>query len=187
MLPGFGGSDTSTIGLRSQLRLLGYPAHRWLLGRNQGPTPSILTGLRDRFDQLTERYDRPIALLGWSLGGVYALAIAHRYPDRVRSVITLGSPLRMTERGGELPDVPITSIWSREDSVVPWQASYLEPGDRTENIEVRSSHLTLGFDPLVTVAVADRLGQRSDRWRTFEPPWWLAGAYPRPDDDPAAT
>lgn len=185
VLPGFGASDVSTAALRSQLRLLGYPVHRWGLGRNEGPTSAILTGLRDRFDDLTARYDRPIALVGWSLGGVYALAIAHRRPDRVRGVITLGSPLRMTEQGADLPDVPVTSIWSREDSVVPWQASYLEPGHRTENIEVRSSHLTLGFDPLVTVAVADRLRQRRNRWRSFEPPWWLAGAYPRGDDGSA--
>ena len=179
VLPGFGASDNSTIGLRSQLRLLGHPVHRWRLGRNEGPTRSIVSGLRDRFDELVDRYDRPIALVGWSLGGVYATAIAQLAPDRVGQVITLGSPLRMGERRIDLADVPITSIWSRRDSVVPWQASYVEHGDRTENIEVRAAHFALGFDPLVIVAVADRLGQRTDRWRPFEPPWWLAAAYPR--------
>ena len=31
-------------------------------------------------------------LVGWSLGGMFARELAHRCPDKVRAVVTLGSP-----------------------------------------------------------------------------------------------
>ncbi len=179
MLPGFGASDLSTVPLRRQLRLLGHPVHGWQLGRNEGPTPDTIEGLGARVRQLTDRYDRPIALVGWSLGGVYAWNIARRDPDRVRLVVTLGSPLGYTESGSSPLPVPLTSIWSRNDRIVRWPSPVIEEGHRRENIEVRATHLTLGFDPFVLAAIADRLVQRGDDWKPFRPPRWLDAAYPR--------
>jgi pimeloyl-ACP methyl ester carboxylesterase len=180
-----GAGDLSTAPLRAGIASLGHPVHRWRLGRNEGPTHETVAGLCDRFDALAARYDSPLTLVGWSLGGVYAWHLAQRSPGRVRQVITLGSPLRSTTTALESTGVAGTSIWSRADRIVPWKASLLGRGDRMENIEVRATHLTLGFDPLVSMAIADRLGRNDDRWRPFRPPWWLAGAYPRsaPDRD----
>ena len=47
----------------------------------------------ERIEELYERYGgRKISLVGWSLGGIYARQLAKRVPDKVRSVISLGSP-----------------------------------------------------------------------------------------------
>jgi pimeloyl-ACP methyl ester carboxylesterase len=178
VLPGFGAGDNSTVALRSSIAGMGHPVHRWRQGRNDGPTPDIVEGLSARFRQLADRHEQPIALVGWSLGGVFAWALARHSPDLVSQVITLGSPLRGTTQAARSLPLPATSIWSRRDGIVSWQGSVIEEGPRAENIEVRSTHFTLGFDPLVMVAVADRLGQPDDGWRPFRPPRWLRGAYP---------
>ena len=93
VLPGFTASDQSTRLLRRYLRSIGYDARPWNLGRN--------LGLREAgaFDELHRELDRVDAsagkrasLVGWSLGGVHARNLAKRAPDRVRQVISLGSP-----------------------------------------------------------------------------------------------
>ena len=42
-----------------------------------------------------------ISLIGWSLGGIYAKSLAKQFPQQVRQVITLGSPMAgdITELG----------------------------------------------------------------------------------------
>ena len=35
---------------------------------------------------------RPVLVVGWSLGGLFARELARAVPDRVRAVVTLGSP-----------------------------------------------------------------------------------------------
>ena len=46
----------------------------------------------DLVRELSDTHGRKISLVGWSLGGLYARQLAKMMPDRVRSVITLGSP-----------------------------------------------------------------------------------------------
>ena len=77
----------------------------------------------------------------------------------------IGRALERTLRAP--PPVPTTSIYSRSDGVVAWQACVGEPSPRAENIEVDSSHLGLVWHPDVFRIVADRLAQRPGRWR----PW----------------
>jgi pimeloyl-ACP methyl ester carboxylesterase len=178
VLPGYRFGDRSTVVLRRRLAVLGHPVHGWRLGRNEGPSPQLMTSLGKRFDEVAARYEHPISMVGWSLGGVYAWHLAWRSPEQVDQVITLGSPLRSTTRLDGV-DVASTSIWSRADRVVPWRESMLDPGEQRENIEVRATHAMLGFDPFVSLAIADRLGQ-DERWTPFDPPWWLSGAYPHP-------
>jgi len=134
--------------------------------------------LSARFRQLHDRHRRPIAVVGWSLGGIYAWSLAQRFAEQVEAVVTLGSPLVRAGDLGAPSSVPLTSIWSRRDRVVNWRSSVITESDRRENIEVRALHVTLGFDPLVVGAIADRLAQRPDRWRPFRPPPWLTAAYP---------
>ena len=93
VLPGFTASDQSTAALRYVLARLDYSVHGWHLGQNLGPTQRIVDGLFARFDDLYQRHgNQPITLVGWSLGGLYARALATRKPDAVRHVISLGSP-----------------------------------------------------------------------------------------------
>lgn len=193
LLPGFMASDFSTRPLRGFLRNLGYSAHRWTLGRNLGPRGDLEERMGGRLDELFERHGRRISLVGWSLGGVYARVLANRCPDRVRNVISLGSPINgdgestnsarlfefMTgerledidpERLDEVrrtPPVPTTSVFSRTDGITAWQAALEMEGPQSESVEVPGSHLGLGFNPLVMCVIADRLAQPEGDWKPF--------------------
>ena len=205
VLPGLLADDMSTRIMRTTLRRLGYRVHGWRLGRNIGPTAACVTGMRDRIEDLHARYERPISLIGWSLGGIFARDIARRTPDSVRQVITLGSPFRLTHAGqsratkvfdryshlhvehrtlplepdGPLP-VPATSIYSHFDGIVHWQTCLDTPGERCENIAVMASHLGLGHHPASIWAITDRLAQPAGTWAPFRAPRFLRPAFPRP-------
>ncbi len=103
-IPGFMGADGSTAMLRKFLRDRGYNAVPWGLGRNasEAKADSMEKFMRHRA-QLEERIavqlehewqasGRKVTLIGWSLGGLYSVALAHRYPQWIRQVITLGTP-----------------------------------------------------------------------------------------------
>jgi pimeloyl-ACP methyl ester carboxylesterase len=202
VLPGFLASDRSTVALRSALRSRGHAVHRWGLGRNLGPRPAVAEALVDRLDGLHRAAGRPVSIVGWSLGGMYARVLARRRPEAVRQVITLGSPFRM--RPGDLPGstfdaldpqlraarrdeaeglplpVPSTAIYSRSDGVVRWQLCVESHRHRAENIEVVGSHCGLGHNPAAVLAVGDRLAQAECSWRPFSPPRHMALLYPPP-------
>jgi pimeloyl-ACP methyl ester carboxylesterase len=210
VLPGLLADDTSTRALRSVLRHLGYRVHGWRLGRNIGPTAACVDGMRDRLDDLSDRYGRPVSLVGWSLGGIFARDLARRTPDSVRQVVTLGTPFRLARHSqsrasrafdryshlhvehrtlplesdsSPLP-VPATSIYSHFDGIVHWQTCLDTPGERCENIAVLASHLGLGHHPAAIWAIADRLAQPEGSWQPFRPPLFLRPAFPRPDVPP---
>lgn len=97
VLPGFSGSDQSTVPLRGILRSQGYWVQGWGLGTNIGPTPEIVTGMVERLQLIHDRKSAKVSLIGWSLGGIYARMMARMFPDMVRQVITLGSPYRLRD------------------------------------------------------------------------------------------
>ncbi len=151
VLPGFMASDQSTAFLRRYLKQLGYDPIGWELGRNSGRFEIIHHILVDRFLEAAEVCGDKITLIGQSLGGVYARELARLYPDKVRQVITLGSPFgvvngtaanplvrslfeiqsgrsieEMREAIFEMdphktPPVPLTAIYSKGDGVVNWR------------------------------------------------------------------
>ncbi len=206
VLPGLLADDASTRTLRATLRRLDYRVHGWRLGRNIGPTAACVSGMRDRITDLSDRYGRPLSLVGWSLGGIFARDLARRTPDSVRQVVTLGSPFRLNrhsqsrasrafDRYAHLhvghrslplePDdsplpVPTTSIYSHYDGIVHWRTCLETPGERCENIAVMASHLGLGHHPASIWAVADRLAQREGAWKPFKAPLFLRPAFPKP-------
>ena len=96
VLPGFLGGDASTIVLRRFLGDLGFTVHPWLLGTNDG-TERLQNELLRRFLRLSQTYKRPIALVGHSLGGVFARELARQFPQQVSQVITLGSPFAIAD------------------------------------------------------------------------------------------
>ncbi|NOT39446.1 MAG: hypothetical protein HOP13_03040 [Alphaproteobacteria bacterium] len=68
---------------------------------------------------------------------------------------------RVDERNRRLIRVPVTAIWSRADGIVDWRAC-IDPHDRDiDHVEVRATHLSLGFDPHVLRIVANRLGTQN--------------------------
>jgi pimeloyl-ACP methyl ester carboxylesterase len=209
VLPGFLADDATTVLLRCHLRSLGYATRGWHLGRNIGPTPAIIRGMRQSLDDLTDEHGRRVSVIGWSLGGVYARELARVAPDQIRQAVTLGSPFRLTSLGQtrtarlyaryrprhepryQVPpytvtddplSVPSTAIYTRGDGIVAWQTCVQPAGPLRENIEVRGSHCGLGHNPAVAYAVGDRLAQPEGAWEPFKAPRPLRYLYPRPVD-----
>jgi hypothetical protein len=52
--------------------------------------------------------------------------------------------------------------------------------EHTENIEVRGSHVGMGVNPAIVLAILDRLSQPEGDWRPFSAPLWARAWYPRP-------
>jgi pimeloyl-ACP methyl ester carboxylesterase len=206
VLPGFMATNNSTVPMRRLLKDLGYDAHGWDSGRNVRVDNALISRLEAQLKRLNDESGRKVSLVGWSLGGVLARELAKLHPDRVRLVISLGSPIsddrghtnarRLFEllngkepepmQGGrfqgldEAPPVPTTSILTKTDGVVHWRGSVQKP-TRTpsENIEVYASHLGLGVNPSVMIAIADRLAQPEDDWVPFEPSLAQSWMYPK--------
>jgi alpha/beta hydrolase family protein len=103
-IPGFMGADGSTAMLRRFLNDRGYNAISWGLGRNASEASADTLEefmqhramLEEQIARHVEREflssGRKVTLIGWSLGGLYCVALAHRYPEWIRQVITLGTP-----------------------------------------------------------------------------------------------
>jgi pimeloyl-ACP methyl ester carboxylesterase len=206
VLPGFMATNTSTVPMRRLLRRLGYDAHGWDSGRNVRVDNALIARLEAQLKRLHHHSGRKVSLVGWSLGGVLARELAKLHPDKVRLVISLGSPIsddrghtnaaRLFEmlngkepeamRGGrfrglgEAPPVPTTSILTKTDGIVHWRGSVQKPATTpAENIEVYASHIGLGVNPSVMVAIADRLAQPEGDWKPFVPPLIFRMLFPR--------
>ena len=210
VLPGFMASNSSTAPMRRLLEGLGYDAHGWEQGRNVVVDQATVNSLESQLARLFKASGGKVSLIGWSLGGVLARELAKLHPDKVRLVITLGSPLS-NDRGHtsarrlfellngkdpevinegnfnalhEAPPVPTTSILTKTDGIVHWRASVQEEGDfPSENIVVHASHCGLGVNPCVMVAIADRLAQDDGVWTPFVPQLTQRWMFPKPDLD----
>lgn len=200
VFPGLTAGDPTTLPLRRYLESRNYRTYGWSQGLNLGPRPGVLETAKRQLEETCQRSGARVSLVGWSLGGVYARELAKEMPDRVRCVITLGTPFagphtstnawriyqfasgrevhRETEHYNlpEAPPVPTSSIYSRTDGVVAWRGSIQAPAahnPHTENIEVIASHFGIGLNPSAWWVVADRLSQPHNagaRWQPFRRP-----------------
>lgn len=198
VFPGLASDRHATAPLTSFCESLGYDAYDWGRGFNTGPRgePNAwLDELAEHVSTLAPTTSADLSLIGWSLGGIYAREVAKRLRTRVRQVITIGTPFaggsddthaglvyrllsgqkpvldeRMRRQLVTAPAVPTTSIYSRTDGVVAWQAC-IQPGQRrdTENLEVQGSHCGLGWNASVLQIVADRLSQARGQWKPYRP------------------
>jgi len=212
VLPGLITSDRSTRPLRSLLSTLGYATYGWEMGRNYGPLPGVEDGLLARLDELYEKHGRKVSIVGWSLGGIYARQLAKMQPEKVRQVVTLGSPFNGDPRatnawrvyqiasgqsvddndrhmGGAIsktPPVPTTAIYSKTDGICAWRTCIENEGPETENIEVTGSHCGLGHHPAAVYAIADRLAQPEGEWSPFDRSGLKGFLFPKPAEPVAA-
>lgn len=99
VLPGFLGGESV---MQCHLRFLqnrGYEVSPWGLGRNTGFHARHAEALERKIRYLHYLTGRKVSLVGWSLGGVFALYGAQRAPECVRQVITMGSPFNVITKG----------------------------------------------------------------------------------------
>jgi len=192
VLPGLCAGDNTTVPLRRFLKHLGYDARPWGQGLNFGPRDHVIKGMVDQVRQMEEEHGRKVSLVGQSIGGAMAHALALRMPQRIRQVITLGSPLGGQPEGTNVakifelvsgfradderlhamisgaPQVPTTSFMSKTDGIVNWRMSLAQESPIAENIEVSATHMGMGANPAVLWAIADRLAQEEGQWKPFD-------------------
>jgi pimeloyl-ACP methyl ester carboxylesterase len=149
--------------IRRALARSGWRVHPWGLGTNLGAKADTLELLARRLDEI---YDgRPVLLVGWSLGGMFARELAHIHPDKVRAVVTLCSPFsgdyktntNICEfyeriaghdvnhppfpRANGKPPVPTLSFWSRRDGIVAPSAARGLDHEIDRSIEIDTTHV----------------------------------------------
>jgi hypothetical protein len=188
VIPGFGGTDFSTTPLRNFLNEAGFSAHPWDLGRNLGGRKGLKKELIGRIQTLSNQYGTTVSLVGWSMGGIFSRRLAVYSPEGIRQVITLGSPFfataeethvgwlakkspmkgRAQEGAEHSPKVPVTSLFTTSDGIVPWESCLQETSPLTENIRVLGSHCGLAHNPTVLYLIAQRLNQPEGQWTPFE-------------------
>jgi dienelactone hydrolase len=204
-IPGFMGADGSTSQLRKFLNKSGYHAIPWGLGRNASEVRSqdlddFLAHRTQTEDAIAARVEsefrssgRKLTLIGWSLGGLYAVALAHRFPQWIRQVITLGTPygdprgtalysvmgnlynndveeqalerwVAHTYSGGTLR-VPVLALYSESDGIVGAGIAKCQ-GDPhyVTNMAVVASHVGFPFNPLVFAVIGNHLVEPHERW-----------------------
>jgi pimeloyl-ACP methyl ester carboxylesterase len=163
VIPGFMAGDSSTRPLRRLLGRVGYHTRGWGLGINIGPTDRTIRGLDELLQSIRDRHNAPVSIVGQSLGGFLGAELARRYPGSVERLITLGSPMAITDlrqsrarlhynlfrhkhllefdfdkwRQAPLPHIPSTSVYSRSDGINHWQACRYHDSEFTEKSRVR--------------------------------------------------
>jgi pimeloyl-ACP methyl ester carboxylesterase len=165
VIPGFIATDRTTMELRRALAEAGFRVHPWRQGLNKGATADIVDRLTRSLDLVGDA--RPVLLVGWSLGGVFARELARAVPDRIRAVATLGSPFsgdprlnnvwklyeRIAGHPVDQPPIPRISdkppvrtlaIWSRRDGIVAVRAARGLADESDREVEVGSSHMGFG-------------------------------------------
>ncbi|HCS22241.1 MAG TPA: alpha/beta fold hydrolase [Alphaproteobacteria bacterium] len=198
IVPGFLGGETTMSRLTDKLGAHGYTAYGWGQGVNTGISEDVVLGMGTRLNEIAQKHPgQKIALVGFSLGGVYARELARQFPDKVSQVITLGAPFSMTDKKGELDPimrraynafnpplsdeqesagdtrsplpVPTTSIVGMQDRMVNWRASLNYAAPNTENIPVNAGHLSLTRDARIADIILHRLAAGADNWQPLAP------------------
>ena len=190
IVPGFRQAASQLMPLQCYLDSLGYDTHTFIEGGGAANRETV-SQLAERAEDLSNKGASPVSLIGWSLGGLIARAVAVERPRCVRQVITLSSPfagdpsdnslVRMHDRMSSVPlvevsedikalargplPVPTSAIYSRSDGLLPWKHCINDASAvNAENIEVISSHGGVGMHPVVMLVVANRLRQSPEVW-----------------------
>lgn len=97
LVPGFLGTDAYLNQLHTWLARIGYKPYFSGIGLNaECPNLLIQRRLRESIEAARCETGQKIHLIGHSLGGIIARAIAGQQPDDIASVITLAAPFRGT-------------------------------------------------------------------------------------------
>jgi pimeloyl-ACP methyl ester carboxylesterase len=94
LIPGFTAGDWTFKTMARWLQEIGYRTHLSGINFNVGcPQRKVQRTLR-RLQEISKDAGGRIVIIGHSLGGLVACALARQRPDLVRDVIAIGSPLR---------------------------------------------------------------------------------------------
>ena len=183
LIPGFLAGDWTMHSLRDFLRHLDYRAEFAGVMLNLGPTNGFLPYLEHAVERLHGEAAEPIVVIGQSLGGAFARALAHRHAEKIAHVVTLASPIRfpvatpldavikllaplhgpdalsLREEIERMPPVPVTALYSKEDGIIDWRCCLQEESGGCRNIEVSGAHSAMGFNPEAQAVIAQTLAE----------------------------
>jgi hypothetical protein len=181
VLPAFLANDLPTAQLRRTLRACGFTVYGWAQGLNVGARRGKFERLLRRIDIIAAENGGRVALVGWSLGGLYARELAKRRPDKVSIVVTLGTPFSQGLRANNAwklyeaindhdvdhppvpivpsvkPPVPTVAIWSPRDGIVAPASAAGEDGEADRRIELACRHNEMVSDPAALRAIVTAL------------------------------
>lgn len=181
LMPGFGTHPVRMRYMAERLEEAGHVVKRWGTGFNLGATPENFALVAQRVVDVAERYDQPVMLVGWSLGGIFAREVAKLHPEAVARVITMGSPFSHTPYSNNVwrlyqlvtgysveqpplpldmaakPPVETIALWSPRDGVVAARSACGLPGERDKARALRCSHMGFSNSPEAIHAVAEEL------------------------------
>lgn len=185
LIPGFLAGDWTMLRLRDFLVHLDYRVEFAGVAVNLGPTRRLIPQLEQAVQRLYAETDKPLILIGQSLGGVFARGLAHRHPDKIAHVVTLCSPIRFPvatpleavarllaplhdpqslDLENEIlhaPPVPVTALYSKSDGILDWQSCVQDETADCINIEIPAAHSAMGSNPDAQAAIARALARIS--------------------------
>ena len=94
LVPGFMAGDASLLVMRGWLRRRGHRVAMSGIRANVDCAERTVTRLQEQLVELVEECGRPAILIGQSRGGALARSLAVREPERVSTLVMLGSPVR---------------------------------------------------------------------------------------------
>ena len=141
----------------------------WGQGFNHGKVGRILSPLLEKIRLEAKVHNKPIILIGWSLGGIIAREIARQAPEKVLAVCCMGSPIiggpqftiyaRLYQKiGFDLSEtaatiqkreknaiaVPSHVMYSKKDGIVHWEACIDTNNMHTTHKEIQAPHFSMG-------------------------------------------
>ena len=185
LVPGYQSPEVALSPLCWWLRSIGHTAQTWGRGTNRGHVEKDVLGMLPVVRRLAEEAERPVALVGWSLGGVISRELAREAPDVVDRVVTFGTPVvggptytqaasvygpelcaraaqRSAQRERERPlRLPLTVVFTRLDGIVSWPACIDRVSPSARHVEVSSRHISMGLDPDLWCVIAEELADHS--------------------------
>lgn len=168
VIPGLTTGDISTTLLRRTLKARGFVPEGWGMGINTGADPAKLKRLEARIAHLHETSGKPVLLIGWSLGGLYARVLAQRVPDHLSMVVTVASPFSGDRHANNAwrvyealndhtvddppfaedleakPPVPTIAIWSAVDGIVAPECARGRDCESDYRLRIDAPHFTIG-------------------------------------------
>jgi pimeloyl-ACP methyl ester carboxylesterase len=185
VIPGFIANDRTTMELRRALARAGWRVHPWAQGWNLGATEDIIDKLERRLDEIWD--ERKIIVVGWSLGGIFARELARAAPEKVRAVVTLGSPFSGDPRWNNVwrlyewiaghkvdeppiprifdkPPVPQLAIWSPKDGIVAIRAARGLSHESDASAELKCAHMAFGVSRQATRQVVREIDRFVEKY-----------------------